>query len=66
MKTEIKTEDRNEQTSQQSPPETSPKARASETDTRPTVTCECAFWGPPSPHYLWSETTADPKLPNES
>ena len=25
-----------------------------ENDHRPLITCECAIWGRPCPHYFWS------------
>lgn len=31
----------------------------SKEEVRPVITCECALWGSPCPHALWSEKKGD-------
>jgi hypothetical protein len=34
------------------------KLLGSKKEVRPAITCECAWWGSPCPHSLWSEKSA--------
>ena len=61
MKTEINAEPRIEETSRRTRRELS-KFVASDADIHPFITCECALWGPPYPHFLWSERSAHAQM----
>ena len=59
MTTESKTEPTLETTTNEPPwREKVLKLLGNTTEARPVITCECALWGSPSPHSLWSEKHA--------
>ena len=55
MKVQSNTEPSPEEFSARSHRETASQRNNPSTDHGPIITCECARWGSPCPHYLWDE-----------
>jgi hypothetical protein len=58
MKAELNSGPRPEETDEPPWREVVLKLLGSKEDVRPVITCECALWGSPCPHSLWSGKSA--------
>ena len=58
MKTENDTDAAAQPTAEQPWPKIAVKLLGSTDESHPTITCECALWGSPCPHFFWSEKDA--------
>jgi hypothetical protein len=58
MKTESNTRPKPKETGEPPWRKVVSKLLGSKEEVRPVITCECALWGSPCPHSLWSEKSA--------